>query len=90
VYQRAVMHQRGWRQLPNYALWAGIVGFVSDMFVILFSSLMRFLPFGRDKDRGFQINSNGYQRTDDYRGAGVLEDENRIIDDLNEEWESGR
>lgn len=27
VYQRTVMHQRGWRQLPNYALWAGIFGF---------------------------------------------------------------
>ena len=28
AYQRTVMHQRGWRQLPNYALWAGIWGFV--------------------------------------------------------------
>lgn len=28
VYQRTVMHQRGWRQLPNYSLWAGIAGFV--------------------------------------------------------------
>ena len=29
VYQRNVMHQRGWRQLPNYAVWAGLFGFVS-------------------------------------------------------------
>ena len=29
AYQRTVMHQRGWRQLPNYALWAGIGGFVT-------------------------------------------------------------
>ena len=29
VYQRNVMHQRGWRQLPNYALWAGLFSFVS-------------------------------------------------------------
>jgi cation-dependent mannose-6-phosphate receptor len=28
VYQRTVMHQRGWRQLPNYGVWAGIAGFV--------------------------------------------------------------
>lgn len=28
VYQRNVMHQRGWRQLPNYAIWAGIGSFV--------------------------------------------------------------
>ena len=26
AYQRTVMHQRGWRQLPNYTLWAGIFG----------------------------------------------------------------
>lgn len=26
AYQRTVMHQRGWRQLPNYNLWAGIFG----------------------------------------------------------------
>lgn len=28
-YQRNVMHQRGWRQLPNYAMWAGIWSFLS-------------------------------------------------------------
>jgi len=27
VYQRTVMHQRGWRQLPNYTMWAGIGAF---------------------------------------------------------------
>lgn len=29
VYQRNVMHQRGWRQLPNYGLWAGVWSFFS-------------------------------------------------------------
>ena len=29
VYQRNVLHQRGWRQLPNYAMWAGIYSFFS-------------------------------------------------------------
>lgn len=29
AYQRTVMHQRGWRQLPNYNLWAGIFGFLN-------------------------------------------------------------
>lgn len=28
AYQRTVMHQRGWRQLPNYGMWAGIGSFV--------------------------------------------------------------
>ena len=27
VYSRMVLNQRGWRQLPNYNLWAGIFGF---------------------------------------------------------------
>lgn len=29
VYQRNVLHQRGWRQLPNYAMWADIFSFFS-------------------------------------------------------------
>jgi cation-dependent mannose-6-phosphate receptor len=33
VYQRNVMHQRGWRQLPNYALWAGLFSFVSVSYI---------------------------------------------------------
>ena len=35
VYQRTVMHQRGWKQLPNYSLWSSIFGFfqVSTRFV---------------------------------------------------------
>jgi hypothetical protein len=27
AYQRTVMHQRGWKQLPNYSMWSGIFGF---------------------------------------------------------------
>lgn len=27
VYNRAVLNQRGWSQVPNYHLWAGILGF---------------------------------------------------------------
>jgi cation-dependent mannose-6-phosphate receptor len=27
-YQRNVAHARGWRQLPNYSMWAGIGGFI--------------------------------------------------------------
>lgn len=27
-YQRTVAHARGWRQLPNYSLWAGIWNFI--------------------------------------------------------------
>ncbi|KIN06034.1 hypothetical protein OIDMADRAFT_24376 [Oidiodendron maius Zn] len=29
VYQRNVAHARGWRQLPNFTMWAGIWGFIT-------------------------------------------------------------
>lgn len=34
AYQRTVMHQRGWRQCPNYGVWVGIFSFlgVSGLF----------------------------------------------------------
>jgi cation-dependent mannose-6-phosphate receptor len=27
-YQRNVSHARGWRQLPNYSMWAGVGSFI--------------------------------------------------------------
>ncbi|KAK1775193.1 mannose-6-phosphate receptor binding domain-containing protein [Copromyces sp. CBS 386.78] len=35
-YQRTVVKQRGWRQLPNYTLWAGIWSFLKVWTVICF------------------------------------------------------
>ncbi|KAF2400216.1 mannose 6-phosphate receptor domain-containing protein [Trichodelitschia bisporula] len=78
VYQRAVMHQRGWRQLPNYSMWAGIGGFLKDIFIILTSSCARFIP----RSRGYSQVSSGQ------RGRVSLpDDENRLIDQLDEEWD---
>ena len=78
AYQRTVMHQRGWRQLPNYALWAGIFSFVSDFAQILFGSCLSFLP----KRRGYnQLSQNGGMR-----GRGRAAEENGLIDSLDEEW----
>lgn len=42
AYQRTVMHQRGWRQCPNYSLWAGIVDFVKV-------SILALIPFRRSR-----------------------------------------
>jgi cation-dependent mannose-6-phosphate receptor len=39
VYSRMVLQQRGWRQLPNYALWAGIGGFLKVPFKRPFKGL---------------------------------------------------
>jgi len=80
VYQRTVMHQRGWRQLPNYSMWAGIWGFFSDIFVILTSSCARFLPGRRGYSR-LSLNGNGNVR------GRHSDDENRLIDQLDEEWD---
>ncbi|KXH38131.1 hypothetical protein CSAL01_09525 [Colletotrichum salicis] len=76
-YQRTVAHARGWRQLPNYSLWAGIWGFVSDMFIIATSSCVQLLP-GR---RGYSHLSGSPSR------GRNREDENRLIDQLDEEWD---
>ncbi|KAL7903071.1 mannose-6-phosphate receptor binding domain-containing protein [Trichoderma sp. SZMC 28014] len=72
-YNRTVAHARGWRQLPNYSLWAGIGSFFSDLFVILLSSCGRLLPSRR-----------GYQHIGSSRNN---EAENRLIDQLDEEWD---
>lgn len=80
VYQRTVMHQRGWRQLPNYSMWAGIWGFIRDMFIILTSSCTRFLP----SRRGYSRVSLGH---DSGRRGRRNDDENRLIDNLDEEWD---
>lgn len=77
-YQRTVTHARGWRQLPNYSLWAGIWSFVQDIFIILTSSCACFLP-GRRGYRALSISPNGRGRNPD--------DENRLIDQLDEEWD---
>jgi len=80
IYQRHVMHQRGWRQLPNYALWAGMAGFVRDMFIILTSSCARCIPYRRGYSR-VSLGQDGGRR------GRRNDDENRLIDNLDEEWD---
>ncbi|EMD00443.1 hypothetical protein BAUCODRAFT_40479, partial [Baudoinia panamericana UAMH 10762] len=84
VYSRVVLQQRGWRQMPNYNLWAGCFGFVRDIFIILTSSCARFLP----SRRGYTRVNGGLGGSGSGRGRGRDSDaENRLIDDLNEEWD---
>ncbi|PFH61488.1 hypothetical protein XA68_17213 [Ophiocordyceps unilateralis] len=78
-YNRTVTNARGWRQLPNYSLWAGIGGFISDMFLAAWSWCCRYLPARRG---GYSyLNSNASSR---HRNSDA---ENRLIDQLDEEWE---
>lgn len=76
-YQRNVAHARGWRQLPNYVIWAGIGNFIKDIFTAITSSCSGFVP----NRRGYTMLSTG-------RGLhNRAEDENRLIDQLDEEWD---
>ncbi|KAL7627187.1 Cation-independent mannose-6-phosphate receptor CI-MPR [Parahypoxylon ruwenzoriense] len=78
-YQRTVAHARGWKQLPNYTLWASVWSFICDFFVMATSSCARFLP----NRRGYHYiagSSGG-------RGRSSRDDENRLIDQYDEEWE---
>jgi cation-dependent mannose-6-phosphate receptor len=95
AYQRTVMHQRGWRQCPNYSLWAGIFDFVKDMFVILFSSLGRLFRVRRSPTLGHGrangssggfIGAIGGRRGRDNHASDV-DAENRLIDQLDETWD---
>ncbi|KAJ5820526.1 hypothetical protein N7474_006117 [Penicillium riverlandense] len=96
AYQRTVMHQRGWRQCPNFSLWAGILDFVKDIVVIIFSSLANLLHISRSPSR------SGYVRADTGTRGGFIgaiggrggpghrsevDAENRLIDQLDEEWD---
>ncbi|WPH01357.1 Hypothetical protein R9X50_00419900 [Acrodontium crateriforme] len=83
VYSRMVLNQRGWRQLPNYALWAGMFGFFKDIFIILTSSCTRCFPSRRGYSRVNGYGGSGSRG----RGRGDSDAENRLIDELNEEWE---
>lgn len=100
VYNRAVLQQRGWQQVPNHNLWASIFGFfrvsgiktkglfdraniVQDLFIILTSSCARFLP----SRRGYSRVNGGIGGLGSRRGRGDSDAENRLIDELNEEWE---
>ncbi|MCJ1386563.1 Cation-independent mannose-6-phosphate receptor CI-MPR [Xylographa soralifera] len=78
AYQRTVMHQRGWKQLPNYSMWASMASF--DMLIILTSSCARLLPSRKGYNQLPTHTARG-------RGATRAEDENRLIDQLDEEWD---
>ncbi|KAI1324871.1 mannose 6-phosphate receptor domain-containing protein [Xylariaceae sp. FL0255] len=78
-YNRTVENARGWRQLPNYSLWSGLWSFVCDMFIIATASCAR-LFLSRRGYHSLAGSMNG-------RGRNSRDDENRLIDQYDEEWE---
>lgn len=89
MYQRIVQQQRGWRQIPNYGFWSGIFGFISDVLVILTSTCARCIPgMGRVGRKGYsRVSVNGNGSVGGRRGRADSEDENRLIDQLDEDWD---
>ncbi|KAH9906396.1 mannose 6-phosphate receptor domain-containing protein [Xylariomycetidae sp. FL2044] len=78
-YQRTVANARGWKQLPNYSFWSSVWSFLCDFFVIATSSCARLFP----SRRGYHYISG----SPNGRGRSNREDENRLIDQYDEEWE---
>ncbi|CUS11152.1 unnamed protein product [Tuber aestivum] len=74
MYQRTVMHARGWRQMPNYAVWASLVGGVWALIESIWN---------RCADR-LHLPRSPYDRLSARRSS--LESENRLIDSLDEDW----
>lgn len=62
VYQRTVMHARGWRQIPHYHAWSAALGFI---WVRLFAMPLLFLLLsvsrvaGRCGGESFDIPTSG-------------------------------
>ncbi|EED20054.1 vacuolar sorting receptor (Mrl1), putative [Talaromyces stipitatus ATCC 10500] len=93
AYQRSVMHQRGWRQCPNYSMWSDLLGFFKDFVIIILSSLTRCFTrkgssraYSRVNGQNGLIGAVGGRRGSDRGGRGDVDAENRLIDQLDEEW----
>ncbi|KAI1173731.1 mannose-6-phosphate receptor binding domain-containing protein [Nemania sp. FL0916] len=78
-YNRTVGNSRGWRQLPNYTMWASVWSYICDIFVIATSSCARLFP----SRRGYHYLSGSSSS----RARNNRDDENRLIDQYDEEWE---
>lgn len=70
VYQRTVMHARGWRQIPHYSVWASALGFIwVSFFVTPFMFVLRIVSCGRVKARGAVTTAavhDQWKRSDDW------------------------
>ena len=85
-YSRIVLKKRGWYQLPNYTLWAGIFGFCHDISMRLMSVCIRCFPIIGSGPKGY--SRLGGMNGSSSRGRGRdPDDENRLIDQLDEEWD---
>ncbi|KAF8418210.1 vacuolar sorting receptor [Tirmania nivea] len=86
MYQRTVMNARGWKQVPHYHTWAKIARWLGDC-------------CGEHRRGGVRLPQQPRHSPTDHRNAptvhnggganeeGDVEDENRLLDQLEGEWE---
>ncbi|KAF3232867.1 Cation-independent mannose-6-phosphate receptor CI-MPR [Orbilia oligospora] len=99
-YQRTVLHARGWRQVPHWQTWLGALNFIWDAIRICMFSVTTLCGCAGGRGRtgrfggyapasgeggGFGRASFG-ARADEWADG---EDENRLIDQLDDEWSDG-
>ncbi|KAF8251841.1 mannose 6-phosphate receptor domain-containing protein, partial [Wilcoxina mikolae CBS 423.85] len=74
VYQRTVMHARGWRQIPHYHTWAAAFGFIWDLIHALWVFTIEHLPLPSSFRPRRSVSGSGF------------DDENQLIDELDDDW----
>ncbi|KAK2736157.1 Cation-independent mannose-6-phosphate receptor CI-MPR [Myotisia sp. PD_48] len=102
AYQRTVMQQRGWRQCPNYNIWSGTFSFFGGICGSLFSCCFRLtgrqsgsgysqLSTGNNGGRRGLVGAIGGRGNGSNSGSQRqrhdVDEENRLIDQLDEEWD---
>lgn len=95
-YQRTVLHARGWRQVPHWQTWLGALNFIWESLRVCFYFSTNLCGRGRigryggytpapSSDSRFGRSSQG-ARPDEWAD---VDDENRLIDQLDDEWSDG-
>lgn len=90
MYSRTVLHQTGWRQLPNHEVWQGLFRFINDMAVIVLFTVI-------DKTNSLLAACGIRQAKQPFRGLPgnydsrydvtnrLDDDDNQLIDDLEDD-----
>ncbi|KAF3904352.1 hypothetical protein AA313_de0207066 [Arthrobotrys entomopaga] len=99
-YQRTVLHARGWRQVPHWQTWLGALNLIWDS--IRFCAMSSMNLCGKLCGQGPSRSFGGYtpaSGSDGRFGRGAtgartdewtdVDDENRLIDQLDDEWSDG-
>ncbi|EWC44023.1 hypothetical protein DRE_01375 [Drechslerella stenobrocha 248] len=92
-YSRTVLQARGWRQVPHWQTWLRTLNFIWDGLRICLYSLVnmcsRLVGRGRTGRYGGYVSGAGDGRFSRANEWADVDDENRLIDQLDDEWSDG-